>query len=131
MIFWLGTQERVRNSRGKRAISVGTLEVLLHNHASSHFPRYDCYVNNVNIWQKIYRQICLNIDIPKTIYFPFGTNVNFMVLDDPIFRQPRVVYFSGTKRKKMTDKISVSISPRNLYNSLNSIKENMFCIQFH
>ena len=30
MIFLLGTQERVRNSRGKRAISVRAIEVLLY-----------------------------------------------------------------------------------------------------
>ena len=30
LLFLLGTQERVRNSRGKRAISVGTTEVLLY-----------------------------------------------------------------------------------------------------
>ena len=30
--FFLGTQERVRNSRGKRAISVRTTEVLLYKH---------------------------------------------------------------------------------------------------
>ena len=35
---FLGTQERVRNSRGKRAISVRTTEVLLHlPHALIHF----------------------------------------------------------------------------------------------
>ena len=28
--FFLGTQERVQNSRGKRAISVGATEVLLY-----------------------------------------------------------------------------------------------------
>ena len=27
--FWQGTQERVRNSRGKRVISIGAIEVLL------------------------------------------------------------------------------------------------------
>ena len=31
MGFFLGTQERVRNSRGKRAISVRATEVLLYN----------------------------------------------------------------------------------------------------
>ena len=30
MVFFLGTQERVRNSRGKRAISVRAIEVLLY-----------------------------------------------------------------------------------------------------
>ena len=30
MVFFLGTQERVRNSRGKRAISVPATEVLLY-----------------------------------------------------------------------------------------------------
>ena len=40
--FFQGTQERVRTSRGKRAISVGPIEVLLYTiiESCSTFPRY-------------------------------------------------------------------------------------------
>ena len=43
MDFFLGTQERVRNSRGKRAISVRATEVQLYllNFSNSNFYRYD------------------------------------------------------------------------------------------
>ena len=38
MSFFLGIQERVRNSRGKRAISVRATEVLLYNRLLQKFP---------------------------------------------------------------------------------------------
>ena len=47
--FFLGTQERVRNSRGKRAISVRAIEVLLYKENQLKMP----WLADVNTYNSI------------------------------------------------------------------------------